>query len=114
MLLHELPLSVLRRIFQESARLLTPGGVLRFLDFQFTGDAFRDLAMLEHGARNNEPFMPPMMAADLTAMAHAAGLTGARWTAFDERGAGRLEGLRWPRRAEWHFPWAVMEAEKPL
>src|SRR5207237_3218273 len=73
MLVHELPLSVLPRIFAETARLLTPGGVLSFLDFQFTGDAFRDLAMLEHGARNNAPFMPPLMAGDLTVRAPGAG-----------------------------------------
>ena len=113
MLVHELPLSVLPQLFTECARLLAPGGVLRFLDFQFTGDAFRDLAMLEHGQRNNEPYLPPMMAADLTAMASNAGLGGARWTAFDERAAGRLGELRWPARSEWHFPWAVLEAEKP-
>jgi hypothetical protein len=87
--------------------------VLRFLDFQPTGDAFRDLAMREHGARNNEPFMPGMMAADLPAMAARAGLTGGRWVAFDERGAGRLPEARWPERREWHFPWAVFEAARP-
>lgn len=113
MLVHELPLDVLPRVFAEAARLLAPGGVLRFLDFQRTGDAFRDLAMLEHGARNNEPFMPPMLLSDLAAMASEAGLTAARWTAFDERALGRLAELRWPERSEWHFPWAVLEAEKP-
>ncbi|MEO8751137.1 MAG: class I SAM-dependent methyltransferase [Casimicrobiaceae bacterium] len=113
MLVHELPVTVLPDLFAETARLLAPGGVLRFLDFQLTGDRFRDLAMLEHGARNNEPFMPPMLKADLVAMAHAAGLVDARWVAFDERSRGRLETLRWPVRAEWHFPWAVLEAEKP-
>ncbi|MGQ0833354.1 MAG: methyltransferase domain-containing protein [Gammaproteobacteria bacterium] len=113
MLVHELPVDVLPRVFAEAARLLAPGGVLRFLDFQRTGDAFRDLAMLEHGARNNEPFMPPMLLSDLTAMADEAGLASARWTAFDERARGRLDELRWPARSEWHFPWAVLEAEKP-
>ncbi|HLG87205.1 MAG TPA: class I SAM-dependent methyltransferase [Alphaproteobacteria bacterium] len=113
MLIHELPLPVLADLFVEAARLLAPGGLLRFLDFQKTGDAFRDLAMEEHGARNNEPFLPPMMAADTAAMAEAAGFTNVRWTAFDEREAGRLPRLAWPARAEWHFPWAVLEAEKP-
>jgi ubiquinone/menaquinone biosynthesis C-methylase UbiE len=113
MLVHEVPVQVLPQVFTEAARLLAPGGVLRFLDFQPTGDAFRDLAMIEHGARNNEPFMPPMMAADLPAMARAAGLTRARWIAFDERARGRLASLDWPPRSEWHFPWAVLEAEKP-
>ncbi len=113
MLIHELPLDVLAAVFAESARLLAPGGVLRFLDFQKTGDAFRDLAMQEHGARNNEPFLPPMIDADTVAMAEAAGLQNAHWTAFDERDSGRLPTLVWPKRAEWHFPWAVLEAEKP-
>jgi SAM-dependent methyltransferase len=113
MLVHELPRGVLPRLFVEAARLLAPGGVLRFLDFQRTGDAFRDLAMLEHGVRNNEPFMPPMLLTDVAAMAVRAGFADVRWTAFDERGKGRLDELRWPQRSEWHFPWAVLEAEKP-
>jgi ubiquinone/menaquinone biosynthesis C-methylase UbiE len=112
MLIHELPLDELAATFKEAARLLAPGGLLRILDFQFTGDALRDLAMTEHGARNNEPFMPPMMTANTAAMAQSAGLRDVRWTAFDERDAGRLPSLAWPKRAEWHFPWAVLEAEK--
>ncbi|MBV6416394.1 MAG: Trans-aconitate 2-methyltransferase [Steroidobacteraceae bacterium] len=114
MLVHEMPVAELERLFVEAARLLAPGGILRFLDFQRTGDAFRDFAMLEHGSRNNEPFMPPMMAADLPAMAARAGLVDAHWVAFDERGQGRLDRLAWPLRPEWHFPWAVLEAEKPV
>lgn len=113
MLVHEIPVEHLSAVFREAARLLAAGGVLRFLDFQPTGDAFRDLAMIEHGARNNEPFMPTMMAADLTEMARDAGLVNARWRAFDERSRGLLEGAVWPERQEWHFPWAVLEAEKP-
>jgi len=113
MLIHELPLARLPRLFDEAARLLKPGGLLRFLDFQFTGDPFRDLAMIEHGARNNEPFLPPMMQADLVAMAEAAGLEAVRWRPFDERGPGVLDADHWPTRREWHFPWAVLEAEKP-
>ncbi len=112
MLIHELPLDVLGAVLEEAARLLEPGGLLRILDFQLTADPVRDLAMREHGARNNEPFMPPMMSADTAAMARAAGFRNARWTAFDERERGRLPELLWPRRAEWHFPWAVLEAEK--
>ena len=112
MLLHELPLAVLPRLFAEAARLLAPGGTLRFLDFHRTGDAFRDLAMAEHGVRNNEPYLAPMLAADLRAMARHAGLGAAAWRAFDERGGGMLEGLEWPARSDWHFPWAVLGAEK--
>jgi len=112
MLVHELPLELMPALFVEASRLLRAGGVLRFLDFQRTGDEFRDLAMLEHGSRNNEPYMAPMLLADLVTMARDAGLDDVRWMAFDERNAGRLPDLVWPTRREWHFPWAVLEAEK--
>ena len=112
MFVHEVPATVLPAVFSEAARILAPHGLLRFLDFQFTGDAFRDLAMIEHGARNNEPFLPPMLAADLAGMARDAGFVNVRWVAFDERSAGSLDRLEWPARKEWHFPWAVLEAEK--
>ena len=112
MLVHEIPLEVLPAFFRECWRLLVPGGLLRVLDFHTTGQPLRDLVMAEHGARNNEPFMPPMMAANLLDMCREAGLDEARWVAFDERGTGRLDDLDWPQRQEWHFPWAVLEAEK--
>jgi len=113
MFVHEVPPDVLPAVFAECARVLAPGGVLRFLDFHRTGDAFRDLAMVEHGARNNEPYLPMAMASDLVRMAEQAGFTNVRWRAFDERGAGCLAELVWPPRREWHFPWAVLEAEMP-
>lgn len=112
MLIHELPLPALEATLRDSARILAPGGLLRFLDFTRTGDDFRDLAMIEHGERNNEPFMPALLAADVPALCAAAGLVNARWAAFDERGAGRLPAQTWPQRPEWHFPWAVLEAER--
>lgn len=113
MLVHELPIPEIERVLRESYRLLAPGGLLRFLDFQRTGDPVRDLAMTEHGDRNNEPYLPQMMDADLVEMATRAGFREVGWVAFDERGAGRLENLTWPPRPEWHFPWAVLEGAKP-
>ena len=113
MLLHELPLETLEQAIAEAARILAPGGFLRMLDFRNTGEPLRDLAMREHGARNNEPFLPAAMDADTVGMCGRAGLQNAAWTAFDERGDGRLHELAWPRRPEWHFPWAVLEAGKP-
>ena len=112
MLIHELPLDSLAATLREAARISVPGAMLRILDFHATGDPVRDLAMKEHGVRNNEPFMPPMMAADTVRIAESAGYRNARWTAFDERSAGRLPDLAWPARSEWHFPWAVLEAER--
>jgi len=113
MLIHEMPHAALVATLAEAARILAPGGILRFLDFTATGDAFRDLAIMEHGERNNEPFMPGLMTADVPALCTAAGLEKVAWVAFDERGAGMLADRVWPVRAEWHFPWAVLQAEKP-
>ncbi|WP_372619366.1 class I SAM-dependent methyltransferase [Falsiroseomonas sp.] len=113
MLIHEMPRPALVATLREAARLLAPSGLLRFLDFTRTGDAFRDLSMIEHGERNNEPFLPGSITADMEKLCAEAGLVNARWVAFDERGAGRLPELRWPERREWHFTWAVLEAEKP-
>jgi ubiquinone/menaquinone biosynthesis C-methylase UbiE len=112
MLIHEMPRPHLAATLREAGRLLAPGGLLRFLDFTWTGDPFRDVAMAEHGARNNEPFMAGSMGADMETLCRAAGLEAVRWVAFDERGRGALDGLAWPPRAEWHFPWAVLEARK--
>jgi SAM-dependent methyltransferase len=112
MVIHELPADAQVAMIREAARLLAPGGLLRILDFHPTGDPVRDLAMREHGVRNNEPFMPTLFDNDVVAACQAAGLADARWTAFDERGPGRLDSLAWPDRREWHFPWAVLEAER--
>lgn len=112
MFIHEIPRPALVATLAECVRILAPGGLLRFLDFTRTGDPFRDIAMVEHGERNNEPFMPGLLSADVPALCEANGLCNARWVAFDERGAGRLPDCAWPQRTEWHFPWAVLEAEK--
>src|SRR3546814_16245193 len=91
MFIHEIPRPALVATLAECARVLAPGGLLRFLDFTRTGDAFRDLAMMEHGERNNEPFMPGLLSSDVPGLCAAAGLRNAHWVAFDERGAGRLD-----------------------
>jgi len=113
MLIHELPADALAETLVEAHRVLSPGGLLRILDFHLTGNPQRDRAMRDHGARNNEPYLPVLFDTDVVAMADGAGLGDARWVAFDERGAGRLDDLNWPDRREWHFPWAVFEAMKP-
>lgn len=112
MLIHELPTDVLAETLGEASRVLAPGGLLRILDFHLTGETVRDRAMRDHGIRNNEPFLPLLFDTDVVALATQAGLADVRWVAFDERGGGRRDDLTWPARAEWHFPWAVLEASK--
>ena len=112
MVLHEMPVTVLREVFAEAARVLEPGGAVRFLEFMRTGDLFRDAVMDDHAWRNNEPFMAGLMDLDIHAELRAVGLADARWVPFDERGVGpRPAGFE--RRDAWHFPWAVLEARRP-
>lgn len=112
MVLHEMPPVAVKETIAEAARILRPGGVMRFLEFAMTGDPFRDATVYEHGERNNEPFMPMLFDADTEGFCAAAGLKSARWIAFDERGGGANSG-GWGDRDDWHFPWAVLAAEKP-
>jgi SAM-dependent methyltransferase len=111
MVLHEMPPGAVKETIAEAARILRPGGIIRFLEFATTGDPFRDATVYEHGERNNEPFMPMLFDADVADFCLAAGLKGPRWMPFDERGGGVHTG--WGVRDEWHFPWAVLAAEKP-
>ncbi|RMB84710.1 class I SAM-dependent methyltransferase [Streptomyces shenzhenensis] len=112
MVLHEMPTEAVREIVAEAARLLKPGGTMSFLEFQTTGDPFRDATIYEHAERNNEPFFRHLFATDLTGVCAEAGLSDAHWTPFDERREGkRPDG--WGDRREWHFPWAVLTAAKP-
>lgn len=112
MLLHEMPMQHVESILVEAARLLRPGGSVRFLEFATTGDPFRDATVYEHGERNNEPWIPVLMDADVPAMCARAGLVNAHWIPFDERERGQSPD-GWGERNEWHFPWAVLAAEKP-
>lgn len=113
MFIHEVPMPVLRRVIRETYRLLRPSGRVVFLDFHRTGDPFRDFAMLEHGARNNEPFMPHLFRTDVVGLLRDEGFVAAEMLPFDERGGGLIEDGRWPERSDWHFPWVVIRAEMP-
>ncbi len=112
MVLHEMPMKHVEAVLTEAARLLRPGGSIRFLEFSRTGDPFRDATVYEHGERNNEPWIPVLMDADVLGMCERAGLVEPRWTPFDERERG-LSTDGWGDRPEWHFPWSVLSAEKP-
>lgn len=111
MILHEMPQEAIIETVQEAVRLLKPGGVIRFLEFQPTGDPVRDTTVYEHAERNNEPYFRHLFATDLIALCKKLGLEDAQWVAFDERSEGlRQEG--WPERNDWHFPWCVLQATK--
>jgi ubiquinone/menaquinone biosynthesis C-methylase UbiE len=112
MLLHEMPTDAVQQVVVEASRLLKPGGAVRFLEFQPTGDPVRDVTIYEHAERNNEPFFRHLFASDVVAMCADAGLVDARWTPFDERADG-LSPAGWGERRERHFPWAVLSATKP-
>lgn len=112
MVLHEMPAQAVRETVREAARLLRPGGALRFLEFQPTGEPFRDATIFEHAERNNEPFFHDLFASDLLEFCREAGLTEPSWSPFDERNHGVSPG-GWGERREWHFPWAVLAATKP-
>ncbi|GAA0711194.1 class I SAM-dependent methyltransferase [Dactylosporangium roseum] len=111
MVLHELPSDVIVRAIAEAARLLRPGGSLRFLEFWPTGEPFRDVTVYEHAERNNEPYFRDLFATDVLSACAEHGLVGARWVRFDERAKGLLPDGYEPRN-EWHFPWTVLCAEK--
>jgi ubiquinone/menaquinone biosynthesis C-methylase UbiE len=111
MILHEMPQDAIIETVKEAHRLLKPGGVIRFLEFQPTGDPVRDATVYEHAERNNEPYFRALFATDLIKLCQELGLQGAKWVAFDERAEGlRPEG--WPKRNDWHFPWCVLQATK--
>jgi ubiquinone/menaquinone biosynthesis C-methylase UbiE len=112
MVLHEMPSSAIKQAVQEAARVLKPGGVLRFLEFQPTGEPVRDATIYQHAERNNEPFFRDLFGTDVAHLCQQAGLTNAAWTPFDERASG-LSPAGWGSRSEWHFPWAVLSAAKP-
>jgi ubiquinone/menaquinone biosynthesis C-methylase UbiE len=111
MVLHEMPRAAIEQVVAEAARLLKPGGVLRFLEFQPTGDPVRDVTVYEHAERNNEPYFRDLFATDVPAACARVGLLDASWSPFDERSEG-LSPQGWGERPEWHFPWSVLSATK--
>jgi ubiquinone/menaquinone biosynthesis C-methylase UbiE len=73
-LLHELPVDRIRAVLAESFRLLAPGGVAASHDLHTVpGDVVGSFLHLGHAVRNNEPFLPGLVALDLCAEFRRAG-----------------------------------------
>lgn len=76
-LLHELPVETIHAVLREARRLLRPGGVFASHDMHAApGDVVGAFLHLGHAARNNEPFLPDLIAMDLRAAFERAGFTG--------------------------------------
>ena len=103
MLLHELPPKAVEGVFREAYRVLQNGGRMIHLDFYEVPDAFDRFIHFGHGARNNEPYMEPLVKTDLRAMLARNGFTDVEIAPFAETDA---------QNDGWRFPWTVIAARK--
>lgn len=111
MVLHEMPKAQIEATLAEAARILRPGGHIRFLEFWPTDDLYFNATVYEHAERNNEPFFRDLFATDAPAVLSAHDVADSKWVPFDERETG-LTATRPADRSEWHFPWAVLSGQK--
>jgi len=113
MLLHELPTTHLAELFVQAHRLLEPGGWTVHLDFlpqvQPGCDDFTDFIHAGHAVRNNEPYMQSLAAFDLRGHLQSLGFTDIGITPFAEN-----DHALDPSYPYWRFPWAVVQARKPM
>lgn len=107
MVIHELPPAEIERMFDESARVLAPGGRMVHLDFHAIDGPFARFLHYGHGRRNNEPFMQPWAEMDLRATLKDRGFTNIEVIPFKE-----AEGIGDTGDSVWRFPWTVIYAEK--
>lgn len=112
MVLHEMPAQQIAETIAEAARILKPGGHIRFLEFWPTGDPIYDTTVIEHAERNNEPYFHDLFGTPFPDLLQEVGLIGGDWVPFDERSSGLSPEGR-PQRDSWGFPWAVLVAQKP-
>lgn len=108
MLLHELPVESIVRLFEECYRLLQPGGRMAHLDFHILPDAFDRFMHYGHSKRNNESFMPGVAELDLPKVLGKIGFEDVRIERFEESADVDLDA-----HDAWRFPWTIISAAKP-
>ena len=73
-LFHELPPQASRNVLAEAFRLVRPGGFFASLDmYTAPGGAEGECLHFGHAARNNEPYLPAMIAGDVCQDLRTAG-----------------------------------------
>jgi len=111
-MLHELPLTALRRMTAEAFRILKKGGYFVNLDFHSPpGDTFGKLMHYGHAKRNNEVFMRSFAETDYLAMQREIGFDPAEMRPFDD-GTGLITDPK-TVPVNWRFPWQLFVARKP-
>jgi len=107
MFLHEITPPAIRACFDETYRLLSPGGRMVHLDFYHFDDVFTRFIHYTHGRRNNEPYMEPWAEMDAVAELEERGFRNVRVMPFEE-----ADGTLDPAYRNWRFPWTLIVAEK--
>jgi ubiquinone/menaquinone biosynthesis C-methylase UbiE len=75
-LFHELPVPAMHQVIREAWRLLRPGGFFASYDMHTAaGGTVGECLHVGHAARNNEPYLPGLLATDMRQALQAAGFT---------------------------------------
>ena len=107
MMLHEMPPPKVMDTFDETARLLKPGGLMAHLDFYHLPDTFARFIHYGHARRNNEPFMEPLAELDIPAILESKGFINVKVEPYAE-----ADGVFDTDYTAWRFPWTLITAEK--
>lgn len=107
MLLHEMPEDVVRRLIAETARLVTPGGIVAHLDFLPPEDPLLAILFAGHARRNNEPYLLDHSRIDLSEAYAKAGFSSVEAVAFAEEDGAHESAL-----PKWRLPWTIIFAQR--